>query len=134
MRTKQNFCSHLNFYFSTLEIARATCIGLKHYRSYSISWVGCFQLTITLFIMCLRDLGAAGQWVWVCEGWLCMKGKREISKAGIPCHWNLFLIDLPFWNKLALLSSAILTPAELHLVVREGYEEYEGYSEEYSEE
>lgn len=63
-----------------------------------------------------------------------MKGKREISKAGIPCHWNLFLIDLPFWNKLALLSSAILTPAELHLVVREGYEEYEGYSEEYSEE
>lgn len=96
------------------------CIGLKPYRTYSISWIGCFQLPRTLFIMYLRDLRAAEQWVWVCEGWLRMQGKCEISKASIPFHWNLCLVALPFWNKLALLSSAILTPAEFHLVVREG--------------
>lgn len=49
-----------------------------------------------------------------------MAGKCEIRKACVPFHWNLCLVASPLWNKLTLLSSKILIPAEKHLIVRGG--------------
>lgn len=60
--------------------------------------------------------GGGGRW----GGYLCVEGKREISKACVPFHWNLHLLASPFWNKLTLLSSTILIPVEKHLIVRAG--------------
>lgn len=81
--------------------------------------MNCLFLTHWNTVYCVLE--KLGSWIMVSsgvEGWLCMEGKHEISKAFIPFHWNLYLAALSFWSCLVLFSSVVLIPPEFHLAVK----------------
>lgn len=117
---KENLCRHFKLHFTHYRNSLNKVHWLQTYLKLQYQ-LNCLFLAHWNTVFCVLE--RLGSWSMVnagIEGWWYMECKHEISKIFVSFHWNLHLVMASFWNCLVLFSSAVFTPLEFHLAVKEG--------------